>query len=190
MKKQVRILGVDDGPFTFIQKKTIVVGVVMRGSGYIEGVLRDEVTVDGDDATRVLMSMIKRTRHRDQLRVVMLDGVALGGFNVVDVDLLYRETGVPVVTLTRDNPDFDSMKKTLRKKFEDWEWRWRLIEKNTLFEVKTKHNPIYVTSSGISREETEEIIRMSTIRGVVPEPVRVAHLIASGIVRGESYGKA
>ncbi|RLF35484.1 MAG: hypothetical protein DRM99_04525, partial [Thermoplasmata archaeon] len=34
------------------------------------------------------------------------------------------------------------------------------------------------------------IIKLSTIRGVIPEPIRVAHLIASGITRGESYGKA
>jgi len=25
---------------------------------------------------------------------------------------------------------------------------------------------------------------------VIPEPIRVAHIIASGIVRGESHGKA
>ncbi|MCD6467826.1 MAG: DUF99 family protein [Thermoplasmata archaeon] len=190
MKKQIRVIGIDDGPFTFDQKKVVVVGVVMRGSGYIEGVLKEEVTVDGDDATGVLVGMINRTRHHDQLRAVMLDGVALGGFNVVDVDMLYRETGIPVVTLTRDPPDFDSMKKTLRSKFVDWEKRWEVIKSNVLFEVKTKHNPVYVSSSGVSREETEEIIRMFTIRGVVPEPLRVAHLIASAIVRGESYGKA
>jgi endonuclease V-like protein UPF0215 family len=56
--------------------------------------------------------------------------------------------------------------------------------------IKTKHNPIYVKCTGISIEEAKEIIKISTIRGVLPEPLRVAHIIASGIIRGESYGKA
>jgi endonuclease V-like protein UPF0215 family len=64
------------------------------------------------------------------------------------------------------------------------------MEKGKLHEIKTKHNPIYVKSQGLSFEETKEIINISTIRGVVPEPIRVAHLIASGFKRGESYGKA
>lgn len=190
MKKQVRILGIDDGPFTFDQKKVVVVGVVMRIGGYIEGVLKRDVTVDGDDATKVLSDMVNHTRHRDQLRTVMIDGIALGGFNVVDIDVLHRETRIPVITLTRDYPDFESMKQTLQRKFLDWKKRWGIIQRNTVYEVETAHNPLYVASVGVSKKEAEEIIKLSTIRGVVPEPLRVAHLIASGIVRGESYGKA
>ena len=41
-----------------------------------------------------------------------------------------------------------------------------------------------------ANEEAKAIIKVSTIRGVIPEPIRVAHLIASGITRGDSYGKA
>ena len=49
---------------------------------------------------------------------------------------------------------------------------------------------MYIKCTGISLEDAKEIINISTIRGVIPEPIRVAHLIASGITRGESYGKA
>ncbi len=49
---------------------------------------------------------------------------------------------------------------------------------------------MYIKCTGVSLEEAKEIINISTIRGVIPEPIRVAHLIASGITRGESYGKA
>ena len=67
---------------------------------------------------------------------------------------------------------------------------WRILQKGELFEVKTSHNPIYVKCAGITINEAEEIINLSTIRGVIPEPIRVAHVIASGVIRGESYGKA
>jgi hypothetical protein len=134
--------------------------------------------------------MVKNSKHHDQLHAIMLDGVALGGFNVVDVKTLHKETGIPVITITRDEPDLDLMMQTLKRKFKDWERRWRLIEDNKLYKIRTKHNPIYVTCEGLDIREAKEIIELSIIRGVVPEPLRVAHIIASGVVRGESYGKA
>ena len=190
MKNQIRILGIDDSPFTFNDKYGIIIGVVMRGGEYIECVLRERVLIDGDDATHVLIGMVKNTRHRKQLKAILLDGIALGGFNVVDIDKAYKETGIPIITVTRDKPDFEKIKKALKQNFQDWEQRWNLINQGELLRVRTKHKPIFVKCSGIDLEEAKEIINISTIRGVIPEPIRVAHIIASGITRGESYGKA
>ena len=190
MKKQVRILGIDDGPFSFGQEKTVVIGVVMRANGYMEGVLKREIDIDGNNSTDVIIDMISKTRHRDQIRVIMIDGIALGGFNVVDIDRIYKEESIPVMTVTREKPDFNTILSTLRMKFTDWEERWNKIKDNEIFEVETKYKPIYISFRGISLEEAKEIIKISTIRGVIPEPLRVAHMIASGVVRGESYGKA
>jgi endonuclease V-like protein UPF0215 family len=134
--------------------------------------------------------MIKNTRHRKQLKAMLLDGIALGGFNVIDIEKVYDTTGLPVITVTRDKPDFTKIRQALKKNFEDWERRLGLMEKSKLYEIKTSHNPIFVKCVGLTIEEAKEIIKLSTIRGVVPEPIRVAHLIASGTTRGESYGKA
>ena len=190
IKRQIRILGIDDGPFSFGQEKTVVIGVVMRANGYMEGVLKREIDIDGNNSTDVIIDMISKTRHRDQIRVIMIDGIALGGFNVVDIDRIYKEENIPVMTVTREKPDFETIMSTLRMKFTDWEERWNKIKDNEIFEVETKHKPIYISFRGISLEEAKEIIKISTIRGVIPEPLRVAHMIASGVVRGESYGKA
>jgi hypothetical protein len=190
MKQQIRLLGIDDSPFTFNDMYGVVIGVIMRGGEYLECVLRNQVTIDGNDATFVCKEMIKNTRYNKQLKAVLLDGIALGGFNVIDIDELYHDMHIPVLTITRDKPDFEKIKLALRKNFEDWKERWDLISKGKLHEVKTSYNPIYIKCSGIDIKEAKEIIKLSTIRGVIPEPIRVAHLIASGIIRGESYGKA
>ena len=190
MKSQIRLLGIDDSPFTFTDKYSTVIGVIMRGGEYLEGVLSRQVTIDGSDATFVCKQMIENTRHKNQLKAMMLDGIALGGFNVVDIQEIFVETGLPVITVTREDPDFSSIKKALKKNFEDWKMRFTLIKKGTLHKIKTRYNPIYIKCAGISIEEAKEIIKLSTIRGVIPEPIRVAHLIASGITRGDSYGKA
>ena len=111
MKPQIRLLGVDDSPFTFTHKYSTVVGVIMRGGEYLEGVLSRQVTIDGSDATFICIEMIENTRHKNQLRAMMLDGIALGGFNIVDIQEIFSETNLPVITVTRDRPDFKGINK-------------------------------------------------------------------------------
>jgi uncharacterized protein len=190
MKRQIRILGIDDAPFTFHERYTTIIGVVMRGGEYLECVLKNQVTVDGTEATEICKQMIQHSRHHQQLKAVMIDGACLGGFNVVDIDNLSTSTHLPVITVTRDKPNQEKIRHALQKNFNDWEDRWNLLQKGLLHKIPTHHNPMYIKCTGISLEEAKEIINISTIRGVIPEPIRVAHLIASGITRGESYGKA
>jgi len=190
MKKQIRILGIDDAPFSFDEKYSTVIGVIMRGGEYLECILRSQVTIDGTEATMICKQMIQNSRYRQQLKVIMLDGACLGGFNVVDINELSESTNLPVITITRDKPDQQKIKHALQKNFKDWKDRWLLLQKGKLHRIATQHNPIYIKYAGLLLEEAKEIINISTIRGVIPEPIRVAHLIASGITRGESYGKA
>ena len=190
MKSEIRLLGIDDGPFSFHESYTVVIGVVMRGGGYIDGVLRRNVQIDGVDATDICIEMILDTRHRKQLKAVLIDGVSLAGFNVIDIERLFHETELPVITITRDEPDVVSIEEALRGHFPDWRQRLDILNKGITHRIETAHTPIYVKTAGIAIEMAKEIITLSTIRGVIPEPIRTAHIIASGVMRGESYGKA
>jgi len=190
MKPQIRVLGIDDSPFSFSDEKTNVIGVVMRIPNYIEGIMKTEVEVDGNDATDKLIEMITKSRYKEQLKVVMLDGIALGGFNVVDIEELNEKLQLPIITITRDYPNMINIKKALEKNFDDWERRLELISKRSLIEIETKHKPIFIEVIGIDEQEAKELIDRTTVRGVLPEPIRIAHIIAAGIVSGESYGKA
>ena len=188
MKRQVRVLGIDDAPFSFGDGKVHVVGVVVRLPGYVEGVMISDVTIDGDDADRSVMDMIMRSRYREQIRLVMIDGTALGGFNVIDIDRLYESTGIPFCTVTRDKPDLDAMRLALQKHFSDWQRRLEIVERHGLNEMSTKHGSIFVSVVGCSISEMEDLLRGSTLQGSIPEPLRLAHLVATAIVKGESKG--
>lgn len=190
MKSQIRILGIDDSPFKFGDIKTDVIGVVMRTPSYIEAVMRTEVHIDGQDAGENLAEMINSSRYKEQLKLVMLDGVALGGFNVVDIEILYEETGLPIVTVTREEPDLEAIQLALKEHFEDWQNRLAIINSGELHRVETPHNPIFVKFIGMDFKGVKEIIELSTVRGALPEALRVAHLIARGISIGESHGRA
>jgi uncharacterized protein len=188
IKPEVRILGIDDS--ALLNEKVMIVGAVFRGGDWIDGVLRSEITKDGLDATDVICNMIKKSKHYGQIRVIILDGITYGGFNVVDIQMLYRETGIPVIVIMRAYPDFEKIKSAL-KYFPDGNKRWMIIKRaGEIEKIAGKKNPIYVQRAGIGLETVIKIIRLTSIRSNIPEPLRVAHLIATGIILGESRGKA
>ena len=192
LKDQVRVCGIDDSPFEFGNRsaKATVIGAVVRVPSYLEGVIKFEVSVDGDDSTEAIRSAVGKSRFKDQIRALMIDGIALAGFNVIEIQELADSLGIPVITVTRDKPDMEAIRAALSKYFDDWKSRYEKITRIPMKEMQTPQNPIYVSYAGIDWEEAGKLIDISTVRGAIPEPLRMAHIIASGIVRGESKGKA
>jgi len=190
LKPHIRILGIDDSPFDFRSRRALVVGVVARLPMYIEGIMRTEVELDGRDANEAIAAMVERSRYREQLRLILFDGVAVGGFNVIDVDALHKRVGIPCATVTREMPDFERMEAALRSHFPDWRDRLEVIRRKPLFVVGTRRRSLYATISGMEAETLGQILEESTVQGRLPEPLRIAHLISSAMVRGESHGRA
>ena len=185
MKKEIRILGIDDSPFDkFQDREVLVVGVLYRGGNYLDGVLSTTVEVDGADATLKLMEMVNRSKFKPQLQCIMLDGISLGGFNVVNIGKLYRGTKIPVIVVMRDYPDVEKLFAALRKLNELQ--KIQLIQKAG--EVHRAGN-VYIQVAGISVRDAQHIITLSATHSHIPEPLRVAHLIGAGMVSGESRGR-
>ncbi len=190
IKQEIRILGVDDAPFPIhTTSPVMLIGTVFRAGNWLDGVLRTYITGDGTDATSKISSMVNHTRQKDQLGVIMLDGITFGGFNVVNIRKIFQETGIPVIVIMRRFPSFEKIKKAL-KRFQDWEERWNnVLDAGKVYEIENEEN-IYIQIQGINLEDAEEIVRLSATRSAIPEPVRVAHIIAAGVTTGESKGSA
>ncbi len=191
LKSEIRILGFDDGAFEPRSNSSVpVIGVIFRGGKFLDGALRTDVLVDGNDATEKIAKLINSTRHKQQLKVIMFDGVTLAGFNIVDVKELHDKTGLPVIIINRKMPNLNDVEKALRN-FEDFDERWKAIEHaGKIKECRVKEKKVFYQSVGLSDEEAKEIIELSTTRSFIPEPLRVAHLIVTAVVKGESYGRA
>jgi len=191
VKGEIRVLGIDDAPFKFKGgEKVPLIGVVFRGGDYLEGVLKTEIQSDGEDATDMIVGMVNASRHREQLRIIMLDGVTFGGFNVADIRRIFEETGLPVITVTRKKPDMPAVKEAL-KHLPNWEERYGAIKNaGEIHELHIGSKSIFIQACGIGVGDAEKVVKLSLRRGLIPEPVRVAHLIASGITKGESKGRA
>ena len=186
IKSEIRVLGIDDGQFVPHTKGNVdVVGVVYRGGYWFEGVMRTKITIDGFDATEKIAKMIESSPYYRELRVVVLDGVTFAGFNVVDISMLSRRVDLPVMSVVREKPDLEEIRGAL-KNLPGFEVRWQAMRNaGVLFEVEPRNgeNPIYIQTAGILREDAEKIIRKTSTRSNVPEALRVAHIIASGLAR-------
>ncbi|MCW3995644.1 MAG: DUF99 family protein [Candidatus Bathyarchaeota archaeon] len=182
IKPEIRVLGIDDGQFVpHTQGKVIVVGVVLRGGSSIDGVMHTEIAIDGLDATQKLADMINNSPHRRQLRLAMLNGITLAGFNLVDIKKLNELTALPVIALTREKPDLNSIHDAL-KHLPDEEERWRIVlGAGEIYELACRGSKLYMEVAGISVADAERIVLLTSTRSCLPEPLRVAHLIASGI---------
>ena len=186
MKKEIRVLGIDDAPFNkFKDKKTLLIGVFFRGGNFLDGVVSTSVSVDGTDSTTKMINLVKKTKLRPQLQFIMLDGIAVGGFNVVDITRLSKRTRLPVIVVMRKYPEITKMKRVLKRL--KMEKKIQLLEKAG--EIH-KVGKIHVQLAGCTLEKAKEILKITCTRSYVPEPIRVAHIMASGVTFGESRGKA
>lgn len=187
IKPEIRIVGWDDSHFTFRDTHTTLVGVICRGGIQLDGLITTRIEVDGNDSTRKIADAINRSRHKEQLRIIMLDGITFGGFNIVDINELHRKTGLPVISVISDKPDMEAIKKSLSR-LPDFEKRWKRIKKAGKvkeFEVSNRvlkgRKTIYYQNAGMDEYSSERIISITSVNSLVPEPVRMAHLICTGI---------
>lgn len=193
IKPEIRILGIDDGPFEPRARGEVpLVGVVFRGGRWLDGVLRTTIEQDGTNATERVVEMVNRSRHRGQLRIVMADGVTFAGFNVLNIKTVFKQTGLPVIVISRERPNMADVRKAI-KHLPDWRERWKVVKgSGKIYPVRTKRRaaPIYMQFVGMKRTDADQVIKLASTRSLIPEPLRVAHLIATAMVRDESHGRA
>jgi uncharacterized protein len=181
IKSEIRVLGVDDGKFIPHNQGIVnVVGVVFRGGRWLDGVMHTTISIDGFDATEQIASMINSSPHCKQLRLVMLNGITFGGFNVVDLNRLNLATKLPIIALTRGKPDLEAIHdaiNNLSKPEERWEM---ILAAGKIREMHCRGTKIYAELAGISEIDAREVVELTSTRSSFPEPLRVAHLVASG----------
>jgi len=174
------VVGVDDGAFTRDDTWAPVAAVAVAAPDRVEAMRVGRVRVDGTGAATELIRLVRATGGLEGLRAVLLDGAVVGGFNVVDLDAMYQALGVPIVAITRHRPNFPGIQTALRKWFpRDHATRWKLLRAHRLFALPFENLPLLVAAVGCTRADAALLVRKTTVVGHVPEPIRLAHLVAS-----------
>ncbi|MCD6478970.1 MAG: DUF99 family protein [Candidatus Diapherotrites archaeon] len=185
IKENIRAIGIDDGYFKPRTKgSTKIVAVLLRADCRLEGILCEEITIDGLDSTARITKMLKQNEEKflKQASVLFLDGVNFAGFNIVDVDALHSALKLPIIIVFRRMPKMREIFAALER-FEDRNLRMRLIKKAG--EIH-KADKIFFQCRGVEASTAKQLIKKFSIHSHLPEPVRIAHLIASAVTLGRS----
>lgn len=179
------VIGFDDAPHVrgSTGGRVSLIGCVCSGPR-LDIVLRDSIEKDGDDATGV---MAKLARHEalSHVRGVMLQGITFGGFNVIDIHRLAAELAMPVLVVTRKKPRLELVFKAVMG-VPGWEEKKALMEAAGEPEACGK---VFVQRAGLTPTEALRMLEATTVHGIIPEPLRLAHLIAGGTTTGKSRGR-
>jgi endonuclease V-like protein UPF0215 family len=180
------VVGFDDSPFPLEHRGDVrVVGAVCARTR-LDGVLATTVRRDGSNSTERLIECVRSSRFADHVRGVLLQGIALAGFNVVDIGRVSSELGVPVLVVVRKEPRMQMVKDALLDRTPGGADKWRLIES---FGPLEKLGALWVQRIGLTVREATELLAATTSHGNIPEPLRLAHIIAGGVELGASRGR-
>lgn len=212
------VIGFDDGPFARDHRGDVLLVGVVCASTRVDGIVSGRIRRDGANATRVMVDLVRRSQFGAHLAAVMLQGIAVGGFNVVDIHALSQALSIPVLVVTRRRPDMTAVKRALfsdvpleRPRVAGAARKWRLIERAGAMEplepsrrsvraAREGRGPsglsgrdvprLWVQRAGLDMSEARDLVMATTLHGNVPEALRVAHLVAGGVTTGKSRGRA
>jgi len=182
LNKSIRAIGFDDAPFESERGTKVNVAGVICANTRFEGMLWGEVIKDGLDSTDCLRDLLLNSKFYEQVHVVLIDGIAVGGFNIIDLPRLSDELNRPCIAVIRHQPDMKAIDKALQN-FLDYSHRKEILSKaGEIFHF----HPFYFQVSGCTSEVAQKVLVQLTDCGHVPEALRLAHLIGSAIITGES----
>jgi endonuclease V-like protein UPF0215 family len=193
MSAHSNVIGFDDAPFARQHRGDILLIGAVCARTRLDGVVRTRIRRDGSNGTKRIAEVIATSGFRRHLQAILLQGIAVGGFNVIDVHGLYEQTGLPVLVLCRKRPDMASIRRALfqggpeRRGISGAKQKWALIERAG---EPTPVAGLFVQRAGLSLAEAEDLIEKTRLHGHLPEPIRLAHLIAGGVTTGRSRGRA
>ncbi len=181
-KKGVRVLGIAESFRKSIGEKAVLAGVVMRGDLIIDGVVFGECAVGGLDATDRIIEMY-RSLEREDIMAIMLNGCVISWFNVIDLHKLHEKTNLPIISVTY-NPSTGIREYFIKYFPKDWEARVKIYERNgPRIEITNKNNlKLYLRAVGLTPDDAAKLLNRYTIFGRIPEPLRVAKLLAHNLL--------
>lgn len=185
--RKIRVIGFDDAHYAdkSAGSEVHVAGIVCSDTRF-EGMLWDTIEKDGMQATDRLVGMLSKSKFMAQVQVILVDGITLGGCNVVDLQQLNRELSIPAIGVMRRHPDLEKFRHVVHRLPES-EKRWqKVLAAGPVHEL----NGFVFQVVGETPEVASRVLARLTDQGKVPEALRLAHLIGSAVKLGISGKRA
>ncbi len=165
----------------------VFAGVVMRADGRVEAVGYAGVTVGGFDATDAVLDLWNATG--EDVQVIVVSGLAVAWYNILDLDRLHGEVERPVVSVSYE--DSEGLEPSLEREFsgEDLDRRLELYRRQDhRFPVElSTDETVFARSLGLDEDGATRLLDDLTTHGKRPEPVRVASLASAAALRFDRH---
>lgn len=180
-KKGLRGLAIAES-FQRNKEKSVLSGVVMRRDFLIDGFVFDYTTIGGDDATETILRMIEKLKRPD-ISYVMLSGIIISMYNIIDLQRIHESTKLPIMGITyKDSKGIEDAIKSHFKNYLPKLEQYKKIREGEKICLWTSY-AVFVRRLGCSYVDVKKLLDTLTLQGSVPEPLRVAQLLANSIVK-------
>jgi len=116
---------------------------------------------------------------RDDISFVMISGLIISMYNIVDIKKIWGQLKIPVIGVTYE--DSKGIDDAIRYHFPDSYQskieEYQRLGKRTKISLHTGHD-VFVRIEGCTMEEAKNLLNTITLQGSLPEPLRVAQLLA------------
>mgnify|MGYP001058424163 FL=1 len=182
-KKGVRVLGVSESFIKDKGKKSVLAGVVMRSDLVIDGFSFSTTTVGGLDATDAVLELYWKLERKD-INFIFLNGCVISWFNIISLKKVHAETSLPLVCITYE--ESEGLEKYLTEYFgtqaQERIDRYRENGEREELELHTGKR-VFARYFGLEKKEALRILNKFTLQGAIPDPLRIARLLARAIVQ-------
>lgn len=176
-KRGIRIFGIAES-FKKSNSTSTLGGVVMRRDLIVDGIVFGSATLKGDDSTKNIYCMLRSLRRND-INCIMLDGLIISLYNIIDGEKLNNITGIPIIAITFE--DSRGLEEHIRHHFlEKSEMKLEQYRKlgNREQVILRTEKSLYIRYWGLSLKGALNTLNAFTLQGSIPEPIRVAKLLA------------
>lgn len=181
------VIGFDDAPFAREHRGDVrLIGTICSRTR-LDGLVSGKVRRDGRNSTQEMIRLLEGSQFEAHVQAVLLQGIAVAGFNVVDAHALSEALGRPVLVVARRRPNLTKIRRTLLESVPGGARKWALIAQ--LGKMQPLRD-VFVQRVGLSEVEARHLLAATTLHGNLPEALRLAHIIAGGVTDGVSRGRA
>ena len=183
-KKGIRGLAIAES-FSQDSTKSVLSGIVMSTDLVIDGFVMGHSTVSGDDATDAILSMYKKL-DRPDVSFLLISGIVISLYNIVDLKRISEETGLPVIGVTYEESEGieDAIKHHFPDSYKSKLAEYSKLESREKITLHTSHN-LYIRKEGCTILEAKQLLDKITLQGSVPEPLRIGQLLANTLLKAK-----
>lgn len=178
MKDGVRALGVAESASPEADRSTLA-GTVLRADGRTDGFGLGTCTIGGTDATEAVWDIYEGL-DREDIRYLVVAGVALAWYNIIDMDALHQRVQRPILSVSFE--ESPGLSEAIRDGVDNPDPRletYQSLPDRVPVTLNGEHR--YVRWVGCSEAEAREVLQSFTPGGGRPEPIRVARLLARAV---------